>query len=273
MPSQPPLIVVVGDLHCGSVVGLCPPDFITQDGSSYGLNRTQQWIWECWCHFTEDWLPAVVGDRAFSLVFTGDLTEGTHHSNGREVVHGDPGVHAKIALEVLEPLAEKATRTYVVRGTDCHVGSAEARIGERLGAVVDPETGEASAHHWLIEAGGVRLSFQHHIGTTSRIALAATGLSIALAEEQAQCARAGVPVPQVVCRAHRHVYGTYSDDRALIVAGPSWQAKTIHAHKVVPASGVAIGAYVLDFAGTLPGGLPVVRPCIYRPKAQEARKA
>lgn len=259
------MIVEIGDTHCGSVVGLCPPDFITQDGSSYDLNPTQRWIWDCWTHFNDHWLPAILRRRPFILMLKGDLTEGIHHHNGREVVHADPYVHAKIARYCLEPLARKASKVYVVRGTDCHVGTAEAALGERLGAAVCPTTKEHSSFHWELSLNGTLCSFQHHIGTTSRLGLEATQLSIQLAEEQAQAARVGAPIPQVVSRAHRHVFGCFTDGLGLCVAGASWQCKTIHGHKVVPSSRTMIGAHILDFDAVPPGGLPTVRPCHYYP--------
>lgn len=40
------LVLVIGDLHCGSTVGLCPPGMGTFDGSTHGLNPIQEWIWE-----------------------------------------------------------------------------------------------------------------------------------------------------------------------------------------------------------------------------------
>lgn len=262
-------IVTVGDIHSGSIVGLCPPDYVTQDGSSYGLNKTQEWLWACWGHFNNQWLPRVLKGRAYDLVLVGDLTEGIHHSNGREVIHADPAVHAKIAVECLRPLAAKARKVYVVRGTDCHVGSAEAAIGERLDAQVDPETGERSAFHWLLKRNGVLLSFMHHIATTGRIALEGSGLSIALAEVQAQCARVGHPVPRVVHRAHRHVYGHFSDGDAMITVGAPFQTKTPHAYKAVPNSRTRIGAGLYDFEGAEEGELPTYRPCLYTAKPRK----
>lgn len=259
----PPVIVEVGDTHCGSVTGLCPPDFATADGSSYEFNPLQSWIWECWTHFNKVWLPAILRKRPYILVLKGDLTEGIHHHNGREVIHADPAVHAKAALTALLPLASRAAKVYVVRGTDCHVGSAEAALGERLGATPDPVTKEHSSFHWRLNVHRTLCSFQHHMGTTSRLSLEGTQLTIQLAEEQAQAARAGHPIPRVVSRAHRHIFGTYTDSLGLFVAGASWQLKTVHAHKVVPSSRSMIGAHVLDFDAVPPGHLPTVRPCIY----------
>jgi len=267
-----PVLIVVGDIHCGSTFALCPPDFATYDGHSFGLSRTQQWIWECWRHFCDSWVPHVTRGRPYALVLMGDLVEGAHHRNGPEIFHADPGVHAKAAVHCLLPLAEGAERVFVVRGTECHVGSAEAGIGERLGAEVDPATGEHSAFWWRLEHNGTLMVFRHHIGTTARASLEATQLSIVLAEEQVQAARVGAPVPKVVCRAHRHVMGDWSDGNGLVVVGPSWQVHTSHAHKVVPSARTQIGAYALDFDGVPAGGLPLLKRSLYTPTPMEATK-
>ena len=48
--SRPRLLVVVSDLHCGSNVGLMPPDSEIIGGNTigFGSNHHQRWLWECW---------------------------------------------------------------------------------------------------------------------------------------------------------------------------------------------------------------------------------
>lgn len=254
------VVLVVSDLHCGSTVGLCPPDYATFDGATFGLNRIQRWIWDHWTAMQDDWLPRVIGDDPFALVVNGDATEGIHHKTV-QVVHADPGVHAKIAIHCLEPLAAKAAAVYMVRGTEAHVGhTAEANIGARLGSVKHPENGEHSAFAWHLNINGTGCVFRHHIGTSSRLALYATQLSVTLAEEQTAAARHGHSVPKVVVRSHRHTFGHYTDGHASVVTTPAWQALTSFGHKVVPAAVPTVGAVLLDFRNSPPGGLPVVIP-------------
>ena len=252
------LVLVVSDLHCGSTVGLCPPDYATFDGSTYGLNPVQEWLWKHWQTMTGPWLDDIRQGEPFALVVNGDATEGIHHKN-MQVVHADPGVHAKIAIHCLKPIAAKAAATYMVRGTECHVGfTGETNIGAAIGAEYHPDTGERSAFEWDLRVNGTLCSFKHHISASSRIALYATQLSIALAEEQTTAARAGHSIPKVVCRAHRHTHGLYTDDDGLILTTPAWQLKTTYGHKVVPAAKPACGGCLLDFRNAEPGGLPTV---------------
>ena len=46
--TQTKAILVVSDLHCGSIYGMLPPDFATQDGAPKVPNAGQKYLWECW---------------------------------------------------------------------------------------------------------------------------------------------------------------------------------------------------------------------------------
>lgn len=260
---EPQLLVVVSDLHAGSTVGLCPPDCPLLDDGCWTLNPVQAWIWGLW----QEWLifvRSVVENQPFALLVNGDAIEGVHHKS-KQVVHADPGVHGRIASMLLRPLASKACATYMVRGTEAHVGhSAECGIGEAIGAEVHPDTGVHAAHHWLIEIAGCLVSAKHHIGTSQRLGLQATQLGMQLAEEQLACHRAGHRVPQVVIRSHRHTFGEFTEGRSMLVTTPAWQALTSFGWKVVPSAIPQLGGVVLDWRGST-NGLPRVLPFVRYP--------
>jgi hypothetical protein len=252
------LAFVVGDIHCGSQVGLCPPDYATFDGSTYGLNPIQEWMWPHWKDMTGPWLRKMTGGEPFLFVVNGDSTEGIHHKN-MQVVHADPGVHAKIAIDCLKPVAALAAATYMVRGTECHVGfTGESNIGSAIGAERNEDSGERSSFEWYVRINGTLCSFKHHISASARIGLYATQLGVAIAEEQACAARAGHPIPKVICRAHRHTLGVYHDADAMCITTPPWQLKTTYGHAVVPAPRPHVGGVLLDFRDKEPGDLPTV---------------
>ena len=77
---KPQLLVVVSDLHCGSEVGLLPPEVETHSGNTvgFGSNYHQEWLWDKWTEAQERVL-AVAGDDPFVLLCNGDATEGIHH--------------------------------------------------------------------------------------------------------------------------------------------------------------------------------------------------
>src|SRR5687767_11379157 len=118
-PGAPRVAVVVNDIHSGSTVGLLPPDFETLEGNRIAQNRFQQWLWACWTHATQTWLPAVVGSDPWVLIANGDLVEGCHHGT-KEVISPDEGDHKAAAFQVIQPLASKASAVFLTEGTECH---------------------------------------------------------------------------------------------------------------------------------------------------------
>lgn len=257
------VMVVVSDLHCGSTVGLCPPDYPMLDDGHWKLNPVQRWIWDNWMEFVH-WVDEYTKGRDYVLLVNGDAIEGVHHGT-KQIVHADTGVHISIAVDCLRPLAAKASRTYVVRGTGAHVGhSSEHAIGRALNAVdVD---GVYAQQHQMFRVASTIVSAKHHIPATSRRALRGSALSIHLEEERAECAAAGWQMPDLVVRSHRHVYGHYESENAGIIVTPAWQTLTDHGWKVVPSAIPSIGGVIVDWSYT---GKPVVIPWTRKPKRSE----
>ncbi len=148
---------MVSDLHCGSTVGLCPPEVTVEGGGSYEANLVQRWMWECWEDCTgcvwkrkrshqgdempgeisapnrKGWIRRVAKGRKWALVINGDAVEGTHHHQV-EVIGNDVALHAAIARQILGALAEGADKVYFVRGTEVHVGTVENGLAVHIGA-------------------------------------------------------------------------------------------------------------------------------------------
>lgn len=245
------LVVCIGDLHAGSTVALIPPMCPLLDDGWWDHNAIQAWLWECWGRFWED-VKRIVAGRRFALVVNGDAIEGLHHRT-MQVVHADPGCHIKIAAMLLREHAKNASKVYLTRGTEAHVGhSAESGLGSMIGAEKHPASDTHAPYHWLIRHRKSRLlmSVKHHMSTTSRHALEASGMGIHLAEERMQCANAGWPMPDVVIRSHRHIPGMIQNSSgAYFVSLPAWQALTSYGWKVVPNAIPVVGGAVVDLSG------------------------
>lgn len=208
-----------------------PPGYVTVEGQPVALNRWQAWLWQCWGRAMR-WKDRIAAGDEYAIVLNGDLTEGVHHRT-TQLVSSDPTDHVFIAKEVLKPLAESAAKTYVVKGTECHTHSGEVSIGESLGAEINDETGKRAFDRLILDACGVRVAFRHHIGTSVRMALEATQLSVALVEETAEAIKNGETPPRIVCAAHRHKFGYFSNGRNMCIVSGPWQGLTRHGHKVV----------------------------------------
>lgn len=258
------VVVVVGDLHVGGSTALTPPEYIGVDGNITQQNKVQEILWPWWKDATETWLPRVLRGRDHVLVLNGDLVEGCHHRT-KQLMDVDEATHADGAVQVLSPLAAAASRTFVIRGTEAHVGSLrEHSIGARLGSEIDPSTGKHAFFSLDLRVHGCLTNFAHHIGTSSREYLSAGRLSIAAGTRTLGRVWAGREPPKVWCSAHAHHFDAWTNGWAMTVCGPSWQFPTNYVHKVVPGAKPEVGIYVLDWDGCDEGDLPVLIPRLYR---------
>lgn len=224
--TRPKLVFVLSDLHCGSTVGLLPPDFVTGEEQTVKQNAAQKWLWSCWLDSLK-WAETLAGKDPYAVVVNGDLIEGNHHRT-TQIISPDVSDHIKASIECLAPITKKSARTFIVKGTECHTGSAEAGIVKALG-LPDPAVDRLN-----LDVNGVRCVFRHHIGTSTRRALAATQLSIQLSEEQVEAANNGDVLPRVLGCAHRHKFGYYEDNHGLCFVTPPWQALTRFGHSGQP---------------------------------------
>ena len=250
------LIFVLSDIHAGSTLALCPPGYVTVESQPISLNKWQEWLWQCWLK-ANDWMAGVANGSPYAVVLNGDLTEGVHHRT-TQIVSADMTDHVFIAKEILKNVADKADKIYVVKGTECHTHSGEVSIGESLHAEINPDTGKRAFDRLQLNACGVPCVFRHHIGTSVRMGLEATQLSINLVEEVAEAVKNGETPPRVVCAAHRHKFGYFSNGRSMCVVSAPWQGLTRFGHKVVSQARTQPGVYALDWRGLNDGELPTL---------------
>ena len=164
------VVAVCGDLHCGSTVGLCPPEGLElDDGGIYNPSEAQEWLWQCW---ESAWKKAksVIGRDKFTLVVNGDMIDGDHHRTA-QIASPLTGIHARCAIESMRvPLDLKPSAIHVVRGTPAHVGRsgdveegiARAFKNQLYPVVKDPDTGSFSSYRRRIDVEGVRFDIAHH---------------------------------------------------------------------------------------------------------------
>lgn len=240
-----PLILAISDIHCGSTIGLMPERIVTQEGVEIQPNRFQRmmlgWWYECLAEFDE-----YRKGRQFYLVLVGDLVEGIHHG-GRQVWSSDPLDHSTAAVAMCQPLSRIASRTYLAVGTECHTRNDEQAIGKMLGAVECPDTGKPAWDTVILDVGKWRCHFRHHMPTTSRVYLEASALSIVLGNTQLTYQRRGQRPPDICVHAHRHRFGVYQDESAMMIAQGAWQGLTRHTHKVVPGALPSPSMTVMDW--------------------------
>lgn len=267
MNTKPRVVAIVSDIHAGSTVALMPPTFTRKtDGITVEANAIQAFYWEAWKR-ANAWLAELVGDDPFLLVLNGDLIEGVHHRS-TEIISANSSDHVDLAAEILLPLAKRAAKTFLTRGTECHTGDSERALGEILGGQLNEDTGSRVFDRLELRVCGCNFVARHHVSTTSRPWLESNGLGLELASEQLNAARSGDQVPNVLAVAHRHVGGHVVTTGGVCLCTPAWQGLTRHGNKVVPASRCKPGLYVLDWRGVGDGELPAVRAKIYEARHQ-----
>jgi len=269
MQSKPAkILVIVSDLHCGSVVGLAPPETKTASGNviGFGENHHQAWLWDRWTTSIKAAKDIVGRDEAILLV-NGDATEGVHHRNEAEIVAAKIETHIQMAEECLQPLLKLCSRRIVTAGTECHTRDMETLLAQRIGA----EAGKAK-DKWLFEINGCLIDAAHHMTTTGRAYLEASAMSILMGNARLNYLRSGHRVPQVFCRAHRHCGGHFSDGQGLFAVTGAWQGLTRHGYKVVTDSIPRPTVLVLDWRKKKRGELPLVHEIISDPPEHEICK-
>jgi hypothetical protein len=261
------LLLVVSDLHCGSEVGLMPPDTEIRTGNriGFGSNTHQEWLWSCWLDL-EARFAAIRGKDKYALLLNGDLTEGVHHKSIEALTQSIED-HAEMSVTAVGGLAKKAEKIFVTLGTEAHTGLVEHEIAKRIGAV-----GGRARGKWLFQVAGCLIDATHHIGTTSRAYLEASALSINMGNARLNSMRCGQEPAKVYLRGHRHAGGWFSDGQGMIGVTGGWQFLTRYGRKVVPDSIPRPSALVLDWRRKRDGDLPEVHEMVWLPEQEKVEK-
>lgn len=257
--TEPRINVVLSDLHCGSDVGLLPPEVKFDDGHIIGCgdNPLQSWLWECFTNARER-VKQIVGDDEYILSLLGDNLDGIHHRSD-EVVAMKMVEHLHIAKQCLEPWVRDAAKTYVIRGTECHVHDWESVLARDLGIAKKANDFEQYT------VAKILCDARHHMPTTSRVHLESGGMGIVMANNRSNAVRCGHQPARIFLRGHRHVPGSYSDGESMIVVTGGWQGLTRYGKKVVADSISRPSVAVLDWRNCDDGQLPALHHLVYNP--------
>lgn len=138
--------IVLGDLHCGSLVGLTPPEYIQPE-----VEKTQLPLWNWYIEKIKS-----IGKVDF-VVANGDLIDGP----GKKDTIGHFTTNTKkqrdIAIQCLEHI--DSAKWYFTYGTPFHVTETEdyeASIAEHFDSPIKDQM--------YLEIEGHRCMFRHHVG-------------------------------------------------------------------------------------------------------------
>jgi len=153
-------VIVISDLHCGSQVGLTPPEYQYKDRdvdtskkNKYAIIQREIWNW-----YTQT-LKKV--GKVDLLIVNGDAVDGRgRKTGGTEQITTDMQEQVEIAIECIH--AVKAKKIVMTYGTPYHTGDEddyESLIAQRVGAKI-------GSHEW-IDADGVIFDVKHKVGSSS----------------------------------------------------------------------------------------------------------
>jgi hypothetical protein len=275
--KRPVVLAITSDHHCGSTLGLCPPEGVRIDeGAEYHPNKGQLWTWSCWESYWHD-VAALRAKHGAELwcAYNGDAVDGDHH-NTSQIISRNPEPQSYLLDRVFGvPAKLNPDRQFAIRGTEVHVGpagSTEETWAKRLANHVrNPETKSHSWWHCRPEIHGVRFDFQHHGRVGGRPWTRASAIAQLAAHIFYEHAEAGEPPPHFAIRSHCHTYGdSYDATPTRVIQTPAWQLKTAHGHRAVPEAITRIGGIIIT---VFPDGSTDVQKRIYRPSLPKTWKA
>lgn len=268
--KRPVVVAIASDIHAGSTLAACPADGVRlDDGGMFMPSKPQVWLYEC----MQDYWATVAEERkrqkaGLVVVYNGDLFDGPGHHGTPQCVttHPEPQQYLAKAIFGLGS-GLKPDKTYVVRGTESHVGpsgATEEAFAAMIGAQKNHEAHRYSWWHLRLDVNGVRFDFQHHPSTKGTVPWTAqAGVAREAFRVWTEHKEKDLDHPHLAIRSHTHVHrDSFDAHRTRAIITPAWQLKTAFAHKVASASIADLGAiYITCF----PDGTYEVRKKLYRP--------
>jgi|SRR5579884_584196 len=245
---MPKCLLVVSDLHCGSIYGLLPPGFTTSDGRVVSPNAGQAYLWSCWSSLAEH-----VGKlKIAGVIVNGDVVDGRQQAQrGTELclpMIEDQAAAAEACLKFLRKHTGSA-KWYFTQGTEYH----DAKAGREVEVVaralnarpyVGAGTGRYCREVLDLEVDGVVSNFSHGISVSGGLYRATSpdreGVWSALAGKEGK-----VPKADAVVRSHAHYFVHVEHESKHILITPCWQLQTRFmrrnsAYRMLPSIGAVL---------------------------------
>ena len=182
-------VVIISDLHCGSVYGITPPS----EFKASKHRDSQEETWDEYCRIVKQWGKPDV------LICNGDAIEGNQKKQGgAELITTDRLVQSQMAQQALE--LWNAKQIFMTYGSPYHVGAEaedfEWTIADNLGAKIEG--------HLYLKIEGLTFDIRHKVGTSvipyGRATAVLRELMWALVKEANETG----PKVDVIIRSHAH---------------------------------------------------------------------
>lgn len=250
-------IIIISDLHVGSVVGLCPQKVKLESGGYYIPNEVQLKILNTWKKFWKKIENLLDGES--TLVINGDLIDGVHHgtkSIWSQNFFDQISVASKLIEDSIiksEKLNKLIKEIFILKGTEAHAGK-NCEFEEILTTILvekfkkyDKKVGlQANYELFLVFGKNKNLChFSHHMSSSISSKFGeVTSLikEIDLLVDNLVRWEKTKKIPKFIIRSHCHscckveipVGGRYERDENTIVgiSTPCWQGKTPYSYRI-----------------------------------------
>lgn len=261
-------VVLIADTHFNSTKSICKPGFVTDDGNSHELSKTQRWLWETWERCLDE-IEEVTSEYHKNIILLGDVVEIDGKYRSWQMLSRNPADILRLSEEILEPVVAMSDDFFVLRGTEAHTGKsawAEEEIARDFSAVQDTDTGMNSWWHLRAEFGGVKFDLAHH-ASMGQLQWTYGNSAMKLSYETMSYYYDWYEAPpDIVARAHNHRFadsGLTYDTRAFFL--PCWTYATSYLHRIGKANARPhIGALVFLCEDSKYD----IVPLLYRPKRE-----
>lgn len=183
-------LVIISDLHCGSIFGLTPRGW--QTDSPY--HKSQKEAFDSYTNIVHKWTKPDI------LIFNGDAIDGKQvKSGGAELLTTDRNVQAEIAEYCISMW--KAKKIFMSYGTSYHTGESEDfeyNIAKNLGATIEGRL--------LLNIEGLTIDARHKVSSSSIYHGKATPLLKEVMWTMLKEASQGWPKVDILIRSHVHYH-------------------------------------------------------------------
>lgn len=210
-------LVVISDLHCGSNVGLTPPEYKHEepDEESQEDKETREKMWEFFSRNIDELKPI------HRLVVNGDAIEGNNYKeSGSGLIVARKDRQWEMAAEVMNYI--DAEKVLIIHGTSYHTGY-DTEYEDNCLPLLNAQIKE-SGDHVQKTIDGVTFDFKHRVSRS----IIPHGRFTAIAREQMwnvlEYAEGKTLYADVIVRSHVHYHVYAGRSGRLMVITPGLQA-------------------------------------------------
>lgn len=150
-------ILAIGDLHCGSMSGLTPPEWMVSKGRNSFFSHLQEEMWQKYIDTINEFGKVDV------LIVNGDIIDGKGiKSGGTQLITTDLIEQSEIAINALSYI--KADKVFFTYGTPYHTSS---KGGEDFDKIVADAFKAKIDNYFNLKVEGVLFNIKHDVQSSS----------------------------------------------------------------------------------------------------------